>query len=246
MVAPESLGRIDAYWASYFGCRPEELLSPGTRVLPHAALMGYPGVLAFRRGAACVVSVPEALPKRAVEEIRRRSPDEIFAPDFLAGVFRDDLDTVTGPAWLGVADRTGFRPAPHPSVELIDPGRHTPALRRLAEACGELAWRQSKVVLDRAPLFGFFSGEEVMAASAYQMLGEVLGYIGVVSHPGHRGKGYGRAVVTASMEHALGKGLIAQWRTLRSNAPAIALAAKMGFQEYATTLDVRLIESYFY
>jgi len=246
MATPESLRRIDGYWAAYFGCRPEDLRSPGTRVLPHAALMGYPGVLAFRRGPSCVVSIPEALPQRVVEEIARRSPDEVLDRDFLAGVFGNDVDTVTGPAWLGVADGDGYRPAPNPAVRLLDVDRHTAALRRLAEACGELAWRQSKVVFDRQPLYGYFEGEDVMAASAYEVLGGVLAYIGVVSHPAHRGRGYGRAVVTASMDHALGKGLLCQWRTLRSNAPAVALAQAMGFQEYAATVDVRLIESYFY
>ncbi len=246
MTAPESLRKIDAYWAAYFGCRPEGFDAPGTRVLPHAALMGYPGVLAFKRGASCVVSIPEMLPGRVADEIARRPPDGALDRDFLAGVFGDDVDTITGPAWLGVADKTDFRPAPDPAVKLLDVGRHTPALRRLAEACGELAWRQSKIVFDRHPLFGCFEGENVMAASAYTILGGVLAYIGVVSHPAHRGKGCGRAVVTASMDHALERGLLCQWRTLKSNGPAISLARKMGFQEYATVVDVRLVESYFY
>jgi len=246
MTAPESLRRIDAYWAAYFGCRPGDFQAPGTRVLPHAALMGYPGVLAFRRGPSCVVSIPEMLPRRLVDEIAARPPAGAADRDFLAGVFGNDVDTVTGPAWLGVADRGDFHPVPDPAVRLLDVGRDTPALRRLAEACGELAWRQSKIVFDRHPLFGYFEGEEVMAASAYAVLGGVLAYIGVVSHPAHRGRGYGRSVVTASMDHALGKGLLCQWRTLRSNGPAISLARKLGFQEYAETVDVRLIESYFY
>lgn len=246
MTSPEALRKIDSYWAAYFGCRPEDFQKPGTRVLPHAALMGYPGVLAFRRGPCCVVSIPEMLPRRVVDEISRRSPGEVLDRDFLASVFGNDVDTINGPAWLGVADAGDFRPAPHPSVKLLDLGRDMAALRRLAEACGELAWRQSKIVFDRHPLFGCFEGGEIMAASAYAVLGGVLGYIGVVSHPGHRGRGYGRAVAAASMEHALGRGLICQWRTLGSNGPAIALARRLGFQEYAGTVDVRLLESYFY
>jgi hypothetical protein len=210
MTSPESLRKIDSYWAAYFGCRPEDFQRPGTRVLPHAALMGYSGVLAFKRGPCGVVSIPEMLPRRIVDEITRRSPEDLLDRDFLSGVFGNDVDTVTGPAWLGVADRGDFQPDPHPAVRLLDAGLHMPALRRLAEACGELAWRQSKVVFDRHPLFGYFEGGEIMAASAYAILGGVLGYIGVVSHPGHRGRGHGRAVVTASMEHALGKGLICQ------------------------------------
>lgn len=45
--------RVARYWDDFFGCTPEELVMPGTRVLSHAGLADYQGVYLFRRGASC-------------------------------------------------------------------------------------------------------------------------------------------------------------------------------------------------
>ncbi len=244
MTAPQTLSRVDAWWAGYFGCRPEDLRQDRTLVVPHAALTGYIGAVAFRRGPACVVSIPEMLPRAIGEALSRRPPGEAFDAGFLQQVFGDDIDALTGPAWLGVADRGDFRPAPSPAVRLLGPA-DTPSLRRLAEGCGELAWGQSKVALDRAPLFGYVQRGEIVAASSYEVLGSAVAYVGVVTHPANRGRGCGRAAASASVEHALGRDLVALWRTLQSNERALAVGRSLGFREYAHTLDVRLAEPHF-
>lgn len=239
MGPTETLRTIDEYWAGYFGCRPEDLSRPGVLAVPHAALSGHLGVLVFRHGPTCVLSVPDLLLPRVRAAVRGRAPDEVFRADFLKALFDNEIDQISGPAWVGFADRDSFRSARLPGTRLLHPEDEA-ALRRLAEGCGEMAWKQSKVVFNRVPLYGHVEGEEIVAASGYQVLGGVIAYIGVVTHPAHRGKGYGKTVASASTEHALGKGLLAQWRTLRANAPAVAMAERMGFREYAATLDVHL------
>jgi predicted GNAT family acetyltransferase len=62
----------------------------------------------------------------------------------------------------------------------------------------------------------------------------------VITHPQHRGHGYGRAVVSRLTEEALHQGLGPQYRTLEANAPAMAIAHTLGFMHYATTVAVRL------
>jgi predicted GNAT family acetyltransferase len=76
-------------------------------------------------------------------------------------------------------------------------------------------------------------------------MGGLLAYIGVITHPAHRGKGYAKAVVTASMTHAIEKGLFPMWRTLEANETAVKLAGAIGFQKYASTLDIQLTEDEF-
>jgi RimJ/RimL family protein N-acetyltransferase len=73
----------------------------------------------------------------------------------------------------------------------------------------------------------------------------VLAYIGVITHPDHRGKGHAKSVVTACMTHALEHNLIPMWRTLDAHETAVQLAGAMGFQKYASTLDVQLTEDEF-
>ncbi len=242
-MSSEILARVDAFWASYFGCRPEELTSGRTLVVPHAALQGYDGVLVFRHGGGCVVSVPDTVPEIERSKLRQGSPAEVFDPRFLARVFVVSTDSVTGPAWIGIADRSDYRPVKS-QARLLGPGDKE-ALRRLAEGSGEVAWKQGRLMEDREPLFGICLGDVIVAASGYLVMGKTLAYIGVVSHPEHRGRGYAKAAAAAAMEHAFGQGLAAMYRTLHEHASAVKLAESLGFRLYAETYDVRLVQDVF-
>jgi GNAT superfamily N-acetyltransferase len=66
-----------------------------------------------------------------------------------------------------------------------------------------------------------------------------IAHIAVVTHPGFRGHGYARTVVSTLTEIALGRTFVPQYRTLEANAPSIAVARRLGFLQYATSLAVR-------
>jgi len=243
MAAPDSLRRVDAFWAGYFGCSPEDLNGSKTLVVPHAALQGYDGVLVFRHGSACIVSVPDVVPPVERERLAGAPPEQAFNPEFLAKTFVVWKDRVSPPAWVGTCDPADFKPVPT-TARLLSAG-DVDAIGRLAEGCGELAWKASKLVLDREPNFGLFVGNDIVAASGYLNMGGVLAYIGVVTHPDHRGKGHAKAVVSATMKYAFEKGLVPMWRTPASHEAAISVARSLGFQAYAFTLDVQLTEDEF-
>ncbi len=238
MISADTLKKVDAYWAGYFGCTVEDLNGNATRVFTHAALKSADLALAFRHGDACIISVPESSPEIERSKLRAVKPPQAFDAEFLAKVFVIDSDKVTGPAWVGVADRASFRPSKSQARLLTSADEA--AMRDLAEGCGETAWKQSKIELDRLTNFGLFVGPKLVAASGYVNMGGVLAYIGVITHPDHRGKGYAKSVVTASMTHALEKSLLPMWRTLEAHEAAVQLAGAMGFQKYASTLDVQL------
>jgi len=243
MISADTLKKVDAYWASYFGCTADDLNGTATRVFTHAALGSYDGALAFRHGNSLVISVPESSPEIERSKLRAAKPADAFNAAFLAKVFVINADNVTGPAWVGVADGTSFKPAKSPARILT--AADEAAMRDLAEGCGETAWKQSKIAVDRQTNFGLFDGPKLVAASGYLNMGGLLAYIGVITHPGYRGKGYAKSVVTASMTHAMEKGLLPMWRTLEAHDTAVQLAGAMGFQKYASTLDVQLTEDEF-
>jgi hypothetical protein len=243
MISADTLKKVDAYWATYFGCAVEDLSGSATKVFTHAALGNYDGALAFRHGKALIVSVPESSPEIERSKLRAAEPAQAFDAAFLAKVFVINSDKVTGPSWVGVADRSSFKATKSPARLLT--AADEAAMRELAEGCGETAWKQSKIAVDRQTNFGIFSGPKLVAASGYLNLDGVLAYIGVITHPDHRGKGYAKSVVTASMTHALEKNLYPMWRTLESHDTAVQLAGVMGFQKYASTLDVQLTEDEF-
>jgi len=242
-MQPETLKKVDAFWAEYFGCRPGDLSSGETLVHSHAALLGYDGALVFRHGGACLVSVPGTVPEIERGKLRQGAPAEVFTPEFLARVFVVSTDRVSGPAWIGIADRSDYRPVKS-AARLLGAGDRE-ALRRLAEGSGEVAWKQSRLMEDREPIFGLCVGGEIVAASGYLVMGRTLAYVGVVTHPEYRGRGYARAVTATAMEHAFGQGLAAMYRTPRAHESAVKLAEALGFQTYAETYDVQLVEDVF-
>src|SRR5262245_28771308 len=112
MTTSASTRTIDAFWSRALGCRPAALAPARVAAMPHAAsLARYRGAFLFRRGAACLVSVPPARVATVAALLRDRAPDAVFAPAWLRRAFDDEVAQVIGPTWLGYADAGDFRPA---------------------------------------------------------------------------------------------------------------------------------------
>ena len=65
---------------------------------------------ASREGKALIVSVPLRTPEIERKKLLAAEPDEAFDPKFLAKTFVVTTDKVTGPAWVGIADKDDFKP----------------------------------------------------------------------------------------------------------------------------------------
>src|SRR4029453_5492339 len=141
-------------------------------------------------------------------------------------------------SWSPV-ERPSFRSVTHPAVRALF-AAETGALRQLAAACGADAWEHSGITFDAPHLFGLIvDGLVVAAARGRPGWGETA-HVGGVTHPDHRGRGFGRAVVSATTAQALAEGLIVLYQTALVNRPSVALATGLGYREYATHLAVRL------
>jgi GNAT superfamily N-acetyltransferase len=80
----------------------------------------------------------------------------------------------------------------------------------------------------------------VSAWSRWSIDYESIAHLHVVTHPRHRGRGLGRAVVAAAAEHAFDAGLLPQYQTLRENAPSMAIARKLAVVEYGSPVHIAL------
>jgi RimJ/RimL family protein N-acetyltransferase len=163
----------------------------------------------------------------------------VFNPGFWRDLFRGETDRVLGPAWLAYADVSDFNPATTEAVKLLS-AEDDGLLRAFASDCSELDWEHSGIEFGHSPIFGYFTDGKILAATNYEVWGARIAHIGVVTHPSYRGKGYGRAVVSAAADYALGHDLIAQYRTLESNLPSVAVGRSVGFRHYASTIKVVL------
>jgi GNAT superfamily N-acetyltransferase len=224
----------DRYWAGHLGCAPGELFSRPFRVVTHGEeLAGYRGVLALFRDGGATASVP---PDRAAElrgllaGLEDRGTPGAFA-DALAPV----ASLVLGPAYLGytLEIRGGDSPA-----RALNPD-DAAGVEALREACGETEWEHGGSSVEW-PCSGVFEKGQLAALSGYEIWGDAIAHIYIVTHPAFRGRGAGRAAVAHLARRALAAGLLPQFRTLEANTPAIRIAEALGFQRYAASMAVRL------
>ena len=113
------------------------------------------------------------------------------------------------------------------------------ALTVLRNGCADGEWAEAS--FDGAPaLFGCFDDHRLVAASS--LTGWRMGNdrVGVVTHPGMRGRGYGAAVASAATARALQTTSAVEWRARGTNAGSINVALRLGFFAYGENLAIRL------
>jgi RimJ/RimL family protein N-acetyltransferase len=144
-----------------------------------------------------------------------------------------------GPAYVGYLYDGKFLPDRGALARILTDEDHG-ALRQLAGRCPAIEWEHSGIEFARPPIFGCLAGGDIVSASSFVVWGREIAHIGVITDPSHRRGGFGKAAVSAACEDAISKGLIPQYRTLKTNTPSMEIARALGFEEYATTLCIVL------
>ena len=241
MTTTVSLQAVVAFWTAHLGCSEVQLAKPRTSVVSNGPeLASFRGATVVFRPPACVLAVPADWYEPVASRVGQWPPAAVFDVVVLRHVFGAAVGQVIGPAWLGYADASDFRPAPTMGARLLG-DQDLPQLQRLAAACGPVAWEHSGIHPARPPVFGCFEGEVLAGAGMLERWGDRLLQVGIVTHPDYRGRGYGKAVVSAMTAHGLAAGGVVQYRTLQANLPSVGIAQALGFQRFAQTLAVRLI-----
>lgn len=240
----DRLRKVDEYFAGYFGCTPDDLIGSKTLVVPYASPRGYDGTQLFRHGQACIVSVAEGVSEAARQKLRSTPPDRTFDLEFLAKTFAVTCDLISPPAWVGVCDRADFNPAPTAARLLT--ARDSDAIGRLAQSFGIGSYNRIRELFsDQSTHFGLFEGSEMVAASSYIVMGDLLANIRVVTHRAHRRTGHTEEVVSAALNEAFEKGLVPLWdsrgRSWIWNELNVTMARSLGFQPYASKIDVQYV-----
>src|SRR5918993_3135915 len=234
MPGPAGLAAVEAFWARRLGCTRADLRRPGLSLVEGPG----PSAFALLRAGILVVAVPPGRRSAVAARLRGLTVAEAFAPSRLRVALGAGPSSVIGPAYQGFADAADYRPASTEGVRLLGEADR-PALDALRLAAGPIAWEHSAVDPDRPPVFGRFAGGALVAAATLEDARAPVSSVGVLTHPGHRGRGHGRAVAAAATRAALDAGSVAHYQTLDANAPSVAIARALGFGRDATTLAVR-------
>jgi len=240
MLRPETRHAVDAYWAGVFGCDAAGLRPSAPSVLPRADDAGSPRMYAMEFGAAPVALLPRGMMAVHAERVAAALSAGLSAdPDEWRGIFGGDVKAVIGPATLMYADQQSFRPLPPADVRMLTQD-DLPAAEALRHACAEAEWEHGGSDVPSDVTAGAWGDGELAALAGFEVWGGVLAHISVVAHPAHRGRGHAAAAVSHVTAWALELGLLAQYRTLESNTPSVALARRLGFHPCARSVAVRL------
>lgn len=227
------ISRVESYWAEEMGLPAGRLFAGPLQIVTHGdRLADYHGIFALFREDETTVSFPPA----DLESLRPRLSGAPVSPQELAAAFAGF--TVIGPAYIGYAAQA---PAAPDFVRSLDE-RDLPFSDVLRAACSEAEWDHGGSEIGSAPASGAFVGQDLVALAGYEVWEHGIAHISIVTHPGYRGHGYGRAAVAHLMGRALVAGLIPQYRTLDANTASIRIAESLGFERYATSVAVRLGE----
>jgi hypothetical protein len=207
--------------------RLEVLVQPRSALCPP----GWVGVL--RIDETVTVAVPDAgLVEQArtvfagLPTVDATNPDVVLS--HLPGV-----RAVLGPATLYYADGAVVPP----SIRTV-----VASLADLDDLMGSVSAAdldESGLCEVTSPLFvGTDEHGAPTAACGYQRWPESLAHLCVLTHREHRRQGWGRAVAAAAIAHAIGDGLLPQWRARPE--PSKALARSLRLTERGAQLSLRL------
>jgi hypothetical protein len=139
---------------------------------------------------------------------------------------------VLGPAWYGYATAGSLPAIPSPAVRALT-AADLPLLARLHEQTPHTEREESGTT--GLPAFGYVEDGALLSVAC---LGIWRGMptIGVLTHPGARGRGLACMVVAAAAHEGLSHRPVVQYRAWQANTASLSVAARTGFTHYCDSL----------
>jgi GNAT superfamily N-acetyltransferase len=227
---------VDIFWAADTGCNPEDFDTDAVVVVERPSDDGSEYAQFFRRKRRLQIRCSASIVDIVRKATYGQAQDAIFDVDFVERALTGHIDRVLGPTYLGYLDALDSD-REDPNVRLlsrIDMG----ALNDLRDRVTAQDWEYSGLDPDQ-PIAGYFIDKMLVSAAGYKVWGGRLAHICVLTRGDARGAGYGRACVRKIAAHAIEQKLIAQYQTLYENAPSLAIARSLRFEDYAARIYVR-------
>jgi hypothetical protein len=235
-----TLRTIDDFWSHDIDCSREELRAERTLVVAHPdQYADFMGIFILLVGSSPIISLPRELYSSLVMEAQTWPASDVLDGVRLRSLIGERVDRIIGPAFIGYTESEMFRAIEAPMTTVLNK-THTGAVSSLRAACDPVEWEHGERDLGGNTSIGIFAGEELVTLAAYDLWGQRIAHISIVTHPQYRQLGYGCAAVSKLTEILLDRNLVPQYRALESNSASLNIAAKLGFARYAMSVTVRL------
>lgn len=229
-LTSRTLWTLRRYWADRLGVPP----SAFEKLEVTVGLAEEGGIQLFCRDDALIVGAPGTLLNSAEDRADALASLDVDNEDeFHEWLTRfDGTERVHGPTFYGYTDRETFTPIESDARVLTS--ADDPAFRTFRSSIPDDEWERGGTQFTPGKTVGLFVDEELVAVAGFDVWDELLAHLAVVTHPNHRGRGYGQAVVSRATEQAFADGFLPQYRTLDAWPWSVALAGNLGFHRFAT------------
>ncbi|WP_372735810.1 GNAT family N-acetyltransferase [Nocardioides sp.] len=239
----ETQQAVDQWCADRLGIDSSALWREVTVTSPDEGCDDHESWSIYWRGKGVHVCAPATTGASDVASLLGSDHTELQQPDFWRAFASQRAARMIGPVTHGCLDEDPGLPE---DVEQIDPVRLT-LLRKTttAEEWHESGFAQAiNVGLPAIAIWGPMPGSEHHWVPALLGGAALTGVAGadrdirvLVASPA-RGRGHGLALARAAAAYAVSWHGWARWRTPSANEPATRIAARLGFEAYATELSI--------
>lgn len=240
MLRPHVEQAIFAYWAERFGCALSTISMPGVHLFPHSAYFAaYQGIVVWNHHHVWCLSVPPKWLPILQPLLSSTTADQLFLPAFWRDHSGLPLPHLIGPSYQGYQDHRVALPASIFHERLLTLSDHV-LLDTFRARCSPVEWEHSALSLTGQTVIGAFDHGDLVALAGAKDLTPYIGTIGVITDPQYRGRGAGRTVVAALTNVLVLRRQVVHYQTLLTNQTSLQIAEHLGFEQFATTLAIRL------
>ncbi|MHB8718877.1 MAG: GNAT family N-acetyltransferase [Candidatus Dormibacteria bacterium] len=234
---------LDQHWTAVLRVDPEVWRDTDVVVASHPEPTHADHVYVIRRQDSAVFIVPQALVGSTSAAVGAWPTADVCDASFLRSLYGDHVVAVNGPYWLGYATSGSFRPVDSRGARPLSSAADRVALDELRAAVADHEALDAGLGVQARREYGIFDaadGSLTSAGTLTPFLGKAAN-VGVLTHPRHRGEGFGTAMVSALTAVALAGGATAvQFRLMHEDRAAQRIARVLGFVEDAVTFEVQL------
>ena len=229
-LAVSSEAALRGVWAERLGVAADAFDRPGPTFVERSDLAA---VVVVRLGATTAVAAPE----RALRGLRSLAPAQLVDVGALLGAVEALRPNLLGAASLSFGDAQSIvpcltrsaRPGTEAEVETVLSG--CSVAEREESGLSQMAMRW--IVSNRHGDPG--------GAAGYEVWNGALAHVGAAVDAESRGQGLGLSAASAAVLHAIGAGLVPQWRCRRGNVTSARLSERLGFVTLGDQVTIDLV-----
>lgn len=222
-------GPVDEWWARAINIPVERFVAGGIIAADH---VDHVGALALRPHRTLCIYGPLELIEPLPKGLALESPKDVVHGNSLVGPLAGRATQTWGPAWYGYATSDTLTASSADAVRRLEE-RDRQFIATLRRAVASDEWTEAG--MDDGPRYGCWLEGRLVAGAGLGMW-RGMPTIGVLTHPAYRGRGFGRAVVTAAAQEALDAASHVQYRSRTTNTASVALGRAAGFVHYCDAL----------